>query len=252
MAPSSMVEEVIATREMCFVCFDELIHVLSSRKEKPTQRTGSTTFAGSSRNLFASHSNVIRCPIFVTWNKEFVSKGKVQLRGCIGTLAAQPLNEELIRIYARKAAFEDRRFPPIHRKELLLHHHHNDDTASLLHVSVSLLVQYEDCHALDWKVGIHGIVIQFQIQGKSYSATFLPQVAQEQRWDQHTTLQQLIRKTGYTGDTNRIHPDHIQCQRYQSSKCQVSYQDYLQHCGRDSVSGILDHEINDKPSCSIT
>ena len=63
--------------------------------------------------------------------------------------------------------------------------------------SVSLLTNFEEAkHALDWEVGKHGIEIEFEHKKKSYGSTFLPEVAKEEGWDQKTTLQYLIRKSG--------------------------------------------------------
>jgi len=85
------------------------------------------------------------------------------------------------------SAFKDSRFDPLREEEL-----------TSLDLGVSLLVNYEECsHAygewnyyevsflylnrrIDWEVGIHGILISFSDERKSYSATFLPEVASEQ------------------------------------------------------------------------
>jgi AMMECR1 len=52
----------------------------------------------------------VTCPFFVSWEKQDRgnSGGKGSLRGCIGTLAPQPLAR--LRDYARSSAFNDRRF----------------------------------------------------------------------------------------------------------------------------------------------
>jgi len=104
----------------------------------------------------------IRCPLFITWDKmRHTHDDEVHsfaLRGCIGTLSAQPLRTAL-REYALTSAFRDRRFNPI-----------SPDEVPLLRVSVSLLVNYEDCeHCHDWEVGRHGILIKFVHEGSSYS-----------------------------------------------------------------------------------
>jgi AMMECR1 domain-containing protein len=52
---------------------------------------------------------------------------------------------------------------------------------------------------LDWEVGRHGIVIDATFKGKYYSATFLPEVAAEEKWSKEETLKQLIRKAGFRG-----------------------------------------------------
>ena len=48
-------------------------------------------------------------------------------------------------------------------------------------------------------MGKHGIEIDFTVKGREYGSTFLPEVAQEQGWDQVTTLEYLVDKSGYRG-----------------------------------------------------
>ena len=97
-----------------------------------------------------------QCPLFVTWDK--LKGNDYHLRGCIGTLAPLQLRGALAE-YARTSAFRDPRFRPIARHEI-----HN------LRVSVSLLVNYEDCeNCLEWEVGKHGIIINFRDDSKQYS-----------------------------------------------------------------------------------
>lgn len=50
-----------------------------------------------------------------------------------------------------------------------------------LNVAVSFLVNFEEASGpLDWVVGKHGIIINFLDE---YEATFLPEVAAEEKWD---------------------------------------------------------------------
>ena len=152
----------------------------------------------------ASHE----CPLFITLHKSG------DLRGCIGTLSPQPLSA--MRDYVHSAAFRDRRFEPLQRGEL-----------DALNLSVSLLVQYEDCSTCyDWEVGTHGILIHFTVQGKAFSATYLPEVAPEQGWTHQETVASLIRKAGYRGSVTQDVLDGVQTTRYQSSKCTLSYTDF--------------------------
>ena len=100
-------------------------------------------------------------PIFVTWK---IGKEK-RLRGCIGTFNSNPLHSTL-KEFTLSSALRDSRFSPITKEEF-----------DQLHVSVSLLVDFELCKDyIDWEVGIHGIRID--LHGK-YNATFLPEVASE-------------------------------------------------------------------------
>ena len=150
-------------------------------------------------------------PLFVTWT---TGKEK-ELRGCIGTFAKDLLEKNLMR-YALISAFKDTRFNPIELKEL-----------KNLNCEVSLLVQFEKAKSpVDWVVGTHGIDIDFDdSRGESYSATFLPEVAEEEHWDQKTTLQYLIRKAGYRGSLESVF-NNIKVTRYQSIKKTISYDDY--------------------------
>jgi uncharacterized protein (TIGR00296 family) len=111
------------------------------------------------------------CPLFITWEKRDVASSvDYRLRGCIGTLSPRPL-ATAVREYALTSAFGDRRFDPVRVEEV-----------PNLRVGVSLLVKYEVCSDVyDWQVGVHGILIKFHTEGLQYSATYLPEVAKEQR-----------------------------------------------------------------------
>ena len=150
-------------------------------------------------------------PLFVTWT---TGKEK-ELRGCVGTFEKDNLEKNLIR-YTFISAFKDSRFNPISKDEV-----------KNLNCEVSLLVQFEKAKSpIDWVVGTHGIDIDFKDQkGNSYSATFLPEVAEEEGWDQKTTLQFLIRKAGYRGSLESVF-DNIEVTRYQSIKKTISYDEY--------------------------
>lgn len=154
-------------------------------------------------------------PLFVTWT---IGKD-MRLRGCIGTFNAMHLHAGL-REYATTSAFKDSRFNPITREEL-----------PRLHVSVSILRHFEDgVDYLDWEIGVHGIRIEFHNEkGNKRTATYLPDVATEQGWDQIQTIDSLLHKGGYKG---LVTPDirrSVKLTRYQSEKVTVSYQDYMTH-----------------------
>ncbi|XP_076234112.1 AMMECR1-like protein isoform X2 [Calliopsis andreniformis] len=133
-------------------------------------------------------------PLFVTW-----TTGKdMRLRGCIGTFNAMQLHTGL-REYAT--------------------------------TSVSILRHFEDgVDYLDWEVGVHGIRIEFHNEkGNKRTATYLPDVATEQGWDQIQTIDSLLHKGGYKG---LVTPDirrSVKLTRYQSEKVTVSYQEYMTH-----------------------
>ena len=150
-------------------------------------------------------------PLFVTWT----TGPQKDLRGCIGTFKEDDLEKNL-RIYTIICS-RDSRFPhPITLNEF-----------PNLNCEVSLLVNFEMAkNPYDWEVGKHGIDIKFKDEeGKFHSATYLPEVAEEQGWDQKTTLEHLIRKARYFFDIKNIF-NNIETERYQSIKQTISYNDY--------------------------
>ena len=92
----------------------------------------------------------------------------------------------ILKKYALTSALNDSRFDPISLKEV-----------PALNCSVSLLVEFEKGKdALDWEIGKHGIEISFEDNDEEYSATFLPEVADEEKWSKEETLKHLVRKAG--------------------------------------------------------
>ncbi len=77
-------------------------------------------------------------------------------------------------------------------------------------------------------MGVHGIQIEFTVNGRSYSGTFLPEVASENSWDHKETLAYLVRKAGYKNTDYDVVFPKIKLQRYQSSKIKATYQEYLE------------------------
>jgi len=109
-----------------------------------------------------------------------------RLRGCIGTiLPRQPLYQAVIK-NAQNAALYDRRFRQVTVAEL-----------AAVEIEISALsVPHKVPSFRDIVIGKHGIILR---QGHG-SATFLPHVATEQKWDRPTTLQHLSRKAGLARD----------------------------------------------------
>ena len=191
-------EENLDYSKLCKYCFQVLESIL----------TGKMDF---DKIPFPEEFKDKSYPLFVTWT---TGKEK-ELRGCVGTFSKDDLQKNLVR-YTFISAFKDSRFPPISKNEI-----------TNLNCEVSLLVQFEKAKTpVDWVIGTHGIDIDFEDKsGKSYSATFLPEVAEEEKWDQETTLKHLIRKAGYRGSLESVY-DNIQVSRYQSLKKTISYQEY--------------------------
>ena len=183
--------------QLCKYCFQILEGILL--KEDLQKITFPEQFKGKSY------------PLFVTWK---IGKEKV-LRGCVGTFAKDDLEKNLLK-YTYISAFKDSRFPPISKNEI-----------KDLNCGISLLVQFEKTESPeDWEVGKHGINIHFKDQNDhNYHATYLPQVAKDENWDQKTTLSHLIRKAGYKGSLESVY-NNIQVERYQSIKKSISYDEY--------------------------
>jgi len=108
------------------------------------------------------------------------------LRGCIGTMeSSKPLYREVIDT-APKAAFEDPRFAPLDLDEI-------DGVV----ISVSVLTPMK--RISEWRditIGRDGVQL---VHGR-YRSVFLPQVAEEQRWDRRRLLTQLSLKAGLEPD----------------------------------------------------
>ncbi|KAI8127848.1 hypothetical protein CVS40_2106 [Lucilia cuprina] len=151
-------------------------------------------------------------PLFVTWK---TGRDK-RLRGCIGTFSAMHLHSGL-REYALTSALKDSRFAPISRDEL-----------PKLTVSVSILQNFEEANGhLDWTLGVHGIRIEFiNERGCKRTATYLPQVATEQGWDQIQTIDSLLRKGGYRAVITPETRKAIKLTRYRSQEIQMNYKEY--------------------------
>lgn len=139
-----------------------------------------------------------------------------RLRGCIGTFTPLNLHDGL-KEYALTSAFRDTRFNPISKDEL-----------SKLACSVSLLTNFEPAkNWTDWQIGKHGIRIEFQNEkGQKRSATYLPEIAQEQNWDHLETIDSLLRKGGYKSQITNELRNQILVTRYQSENLTKSFNDW--------------------------
>lgn len=111
------------------------------------------------------------------------------LRGCIGTLRAEEPVHVAVARYARHAAFDDPRFPPLRASEW-----------PRVRLSVSVLTPPRPIASPEEIVpGRHGVILEHE----GRSAVFLPQVAVEQGWDRDTLLEHLARKAGLPRDAWR-------------------------------------------------
>ncbi|CAL8094588.1 unnamed protein product [Orchesella dallaii] len=195
----------IACPEMCFFCFDVLYGSLHNLEPPKAPSFTNEAF-----------------PLFVTWK---IGKDH-RLRGCMGTFNALNLHSGL-REYAMTSAFKDSRFPPISRDEF-----------NKLQCSVSILRHFEEGNDyLDWQVGVHGIRIEFHNErGSKRTATYLPEVAPEQGWNQTQTIDSLLRKGGFKGNVTPEVRASIKLTRYQSEKVSACYADYASRWQTNGVS----------------
>ncbi|KAF0975770.1 hypothetical protein FDP41_005097 [Naegleria fowleri] len=100
-----------------------------------------------------------------------------------------------------------------------------------LKCAVSLLVNFEEVdvgNVYDWEIGTHGIRIKFEVNGRDYGGTYLPEVAKEQEWTKEETLSSLIRKAGFKGKVTQSLLESIELERYQSSKVDMTYEEYAE------------------------
>ncbi|ERN16572.1 uncharacterized protein At2g38710 [Amborella trichopoda] len=203
---------VSANKEMVVYCFDTLVaHYTSEQAPPPAFDAG-------------------QYPLFVTW-KKITNGGEPRLRGCIGTLEARCLVNGF-KDYALTSALRDRRFPPIQAREL-----------PYLECTVSILTDYESAlHYLDWEVGKHGLIIEFNDSDNiRRSATYLPEVAAQEGWTKVETIESLMRKAGYNGTITESLRKRIRLTRYQSTLYTMHFSDYASYVKntRGTVPAIL-------------
>ncbi|KAG4093332.1 AMMECR1 domain-containing protein [Neocallimastix lanati (nom. inval.)] len=193
-------ETSVCTKEHCLYCFDVLnSHLTGEKIKKPT---------------FPNK----KYPLFVTW--DLIIGGEEYLRGCIGNFKAMEVHQGLKR-YALISALHDSRFEPITKEEF-----------PKLACSVSLLHDFEEVDDIyDWEVGVHGIWIEFKdVDGVKLTATFLPEVAEEQNWTKEKTIDSALRKGGYSGaKITEEYRQTIKLTRYKSDKKMVTYDEYIKY-----------------------
>ena len=121
------------------------------------------------------------CGAFVTLHIRD-SKGKEQLRGCIGRMTAATALEKTVQIMALEAAFGDPRFNPLSKEEY--------PNISIEISALSPMVPCPDPRSV--KVGLHGIYLIH----RGRSGVLLPQVPVEQGWNQQEYLDYISIKAG--------------------------------------------------------
>ncbi|KAF8821874.1 DUF51 family protein, partial [Cardiosporidium cionae] len=201
------IKDLEASEMMAAWCFDLLISKLKGNQSTPT--------APSILRRLAEDG--AKCSVFVTWMKkrsghEHISfdKARTELRGCIGCLEPIPILD--LGEYAIKSGLRDHRFQPISANEL-----------RHLICQISLLGCFEKCdHAYQWDIGTHGVIVNFSdVKGRRYSATFLPEIAEENKMSHRVTIHELIRKSQFIGPITDTLLENVEVTRYQSSKIEL-------------------------------
>jgi AMME syndrome candidate gene 1 protein len=185
-----------------------------------------------------------------------------ELRGCIGTLSPRPLATS-IGEYALISAFKDKRFDPVRWTEVphlrvavsLLVQYEECRNCHDWHVGVhGIVIRWREGDSTNAAVADSDVCRQTDDKdtasntarstpsntravsatsvstttGRDYSATYLPEVAADQGWDQQTTVSSLIRKAGFHGPISDDLLARVQCTRYQSSKHRLTFEEYIQ------------------------
>jgi AmmeMemoRadiSam system protein A len=121
------------------------------------------------------------CGAFVTLHLRD-SRGRQNLRGCIGRMSAAAPLEKTIRTMAIEAAFGDPRFPPLGAEEF-----------PGISIEISALSPMELCpDPRSVKVGVHGLYLVH----RGRAGVLLPQVPVEQGWNLDEYLDYICVKAG--------------------------------------------------------
>lgn len=124
----------------------------------------------------SSENLSVRSGVFVTL------RVGTELRGCIGYVESNAPLGGTVQEVARKAAFEDPRFPPVQSEEL-----------PRISIEISLLSPLQVVKDLDAiEVGKHGLVIE----AGGRRGLLLPHVATEYGWDREAFLNHTAVKAG--------------------------------------------------------
>jgi len=112
-----------------------------------------------------------------------------QLRGCIGTLSPEGDLTRVVAEFARRAAFEDPRFPPLEPEEL-----------PDCQIEISVLTAPQPLEDLaEIVIGRDGLIVE----GRGRRGLLLPQVATEWGFSPTRFLQETCRKAGLPPDAWR-------------------------------------------------
>ncbi len=123
------------------------------------------------------------------------------LRGCMGKIETEHTVMQLIHDMALATAFKDERFPPVTQEEF-------DKCVIKIYVlsKVKPVKSYKDI-----EIGKHGIVLvaQEEPEAPTLTATFLPDIATDNKWTLEETLKQLAYKAGADPDLYEKYQYHV-------------------------------------------
>lgn len=102
------------------------------------------------------------------------------------------------------------------------------------HTSSHLCIKQPLCSPRTSQIGVHGIQIEFINGTGPRTATYLPEVPQEQGWTKLQAIDSLLRKGGYKDAITEEFRQSIKLVRYQSEKCIVTYEEYVRIRRRSS------------------
>ena len=92
------------------------------------------------------------------------------------------------------------------------------------------------------QVGVHGIQIEFPTKDRLKTATYLPEVAEEQGWTKLQAIDSLLRKGGYADIiTEHFRVTQVRLTRYKTEKCTVTYEEYWELSSRGHFKHWLTH-----------
>ncbi|CAG8732866.1 21960_t:CDS:2, partial [Racocetra persica] len=181
---------MVAAIEHCVFCFDILVAHFEGRE-----------------HLEPEFENA-QYPLFVTWNS--VHQGQSRLRGCIGNFDALPLHSGLK---------DDNVINDLFASAMATLGHLPMDQSIIKVLLVGRLL-----------IGVHGIWIEFvDDYNRRRTATYLPEVAEEQGWTKVEAIDSLLRKGGYNGRITDKIRSRVVLTRYQSAKYAITYDEYLEH-----------------------
>ncbi|KAH7673210.1 AMMECR1 domain containing protein [Aphelenchoides avenae] len=179
------------------------------------------------------HKNIPSCPaivsngkspLIVEWKnltQEYVEScppPPAGNRGCAATFDPIPLHKGLQQ-FALASAFEDQRFEPL-----------TIDEVPLLQCSVNLPYGIEPISDYrDWIIGVHGLRVHLTDEGEEPTAFYLPEVPREKEWSEEMTVDELLCKAGFSGETiSEADRKRARIERYAVHRVTLSYDEYYE------------------------